>query len=308
MISRRATKILSELINELFKGSYRERVYNGITSSYEFRYKFNRETFHDFLYDRDYPEWFLILINTLPPHNERSVLEFFMGLNTGNFVWKINTNINKEQTTQLIASAKNLLIDLAKDIVNFVLDNKGTTQAKNLCQKLLEQLELDGYIFQNQQLYRAESNIINIEEETGIIHKLVKDLDLDNQDIVFHHLNLIEKDYLDGKYDDSIGNSRKFLESVLREIAKKHSIELKRAALSDDIIEWAGMVRKYLEEEKVFSESEILMYKASYGLLSETGNHPYIAQNNQAALMRNLSMTLAHYALLRFKGLSQKTP
>ena len=60
MLSRRVTKILAELYNEVFKGSYRSKVNKGGYVSYEYNYKFEIDSFHDFLYERDYPEWFLL--------------------------------------------------------------------------------------------------------------------------------------------------------------------------------------------------------------------------------------------------------
>jgi hypothetical protein len=39
-----------------------------------------------------------------------------------------------------------------------------------------------------------------------------------------------------------------------------------------------------------------------YGLLSETGGHPYIAENDQARLSRNLALTISQFVMLRYEG------
>lgn len=308
MISRRATKILSELINEIYKGTYKRKVNNGITYSYEYEYEFKTNDFYDFLYERDYPEWFLLLTKTLRSHDERSILEYIMGLNIGDFGWRFNQSINIETKKKLMESAKIILYNLVIDTLNNTNNRERAPKIHNLHQKLIYQLELDGYIYQNNQLYKSENNIVNTEEESGIIHKLVTEMQLSNQNVIFHHLKLIETDYLDQKWDDSISNSRKFLESVLQEIAKRYSQVFKGEMLSDEYVKKAINIRKYLEDEQVFSEEEITIYRTSYGLLSATGNHPYIAEKDQAALMQNMVMTLAHFALLRYQGLSHKAP
>jgi hypothetical protein len=40
-----------------------------------------------------------------------------------------------------------------------------------------------------------------------------------------------------------------------------------------------------------------------YGLLSETGGHPYVAQKDQARLMRHLSLTFCQFILIRLQGM-----
>jgi hypothetical protein len=39
-----------------------------------------------------------------------------------------------------------------------------------------------------------------------------------------------------------------------------------------------------------------------YGLLSHTGAHPYMAENDQARLLRHLALLFAHFAMLRLQG------
>jgi hypothetical protein len=43
-----------------------------------------------------------------------------------------------------------------------------------------------------------------------------------------------------------------------------------------------------------------------YGLLSHTGGHPYMAQNDQARLLRHLALTFSQFAMLRLRGKRSK--
>jgi hypothetical protein len=39
-----------------------------------------------------------------------------------------------------------------------------------------------------------------------------------------------------------------------------------------------------------------------YALLSNTGSHPYMADNDEARLLRHLSLTLSQFVMLRLQG------
>ena len=43
-----------------------------------------------------------------------------------------------------------------------------------------------------------------------------------------------------------------------------------------------------------------------YGFLSETGGHPYIANQDQARLMRHLALTFSQFVLLRLEGVCKQ--
>ena len=64
-------------------------------------------------------------------------------------------------------------------------------------------------------------------------------------------------------------------------------------------------VRDYLESQGLVEPKEKEAIATIYGLLSETGGHPYVAQKDQARLMRYLALTFAQFALLRLRGALQ---
>lgn len=117
----------------------------------------------------------------------------------------------------------------------------------------------------------------------------------------FHHLELSEEHYLAEKWDDSISNSRKFLESVLAQIVAKHAAIVARN-VGDEVLSRPVRVRDYLEGEGLLEAKEKQAVAAVYGLLSETGGHPYVAQKEQARLMRHLALTFAQFTMLRLRG------
>src|SRR5690349_15052609 len=68
-------------------------------------------------------------------------------------------------------------------------------------------------------------------------------------------------------------------------------------------------VRQYLERQGVVEQKEREALDKIYGLLSHTGAHPYMAEGDQARLLRQLSLTLGQFALLRLSSaLKQPCP
>lgn len=113
---------------------------------------------------------------------------------------------------------------------------------------------------------------------------------------------LSEEHYIESRWGDSIANARQFLESVLRETASKHSLQCLSTPLPATTYTWPVNVREYLQREGLFERKEKDALASVYGLLSNTGSHPYMAQEDQARLLRQLALTLAQFVMLRAKG------
>lgn len=108
-------------------------------------------------------------------------------------------------------------------------------------------------------------------------------------------------------WGDTISNSRNFRESILREIAQAHSVCCQKTALPDSIYTTPWRIRDYLETQGLLEKKEKEALAQVYGLLSETGSHPYIAQKDQARLMRHLALTFAQFVMLRYQGFLNST-
>ncbi|WP_119072228.1 hypothetical protein [Aggregatilinea lenta] len=148
----------------------------------------------------------------------------------------------------------------------------------------------------------SESDVLDVQEDEGILRTLYKNLALQGNEVTFHHLELTEQHYLSGNWGDTISNSRNFLENVLREVARAHSLHCQGAELSDSVYTVAWKIRDYLQEQGLLEQKEKVTLKEVFGLLSETGSHPYIAEKDQARLMRHLALTFAQFVMLRYQG------
>lgn len=302
MLSRKTTKTLAELFHQVF-GWYGPVLdpYVDILSRETTHYHLNKQGLYDFLYEHDYDAWFLNAVKDLPELAERGLKEFIMRLHTGETVAPATPEWSWEQRRKL---GQRLLRDLSEDIL--VWANTPGTQVRDAASKVLpqlaSQLELDGYIFRDGRLYYTEAAVLDTEHEQGILERLIQDLKLDKQQVMKHHLELSETHYVDGKWDDSIANSRKLLESVLQEIAARHHLFKTGQRIDQSAYSRPYGVRDYLQAEGLIEPKEKEAITEVYGLLSETGGHPYIAAKDQARLMRHLALTFAQFALLRLQG------
>lgn len=299
MIGRRTCLLLGEIYQAVFShqstsGSrYQQRTYTYIS----------RDKLYDFLYEHDYQPWFCNQSKKLGigEDDKRAVKEWIMKLHTGESLVLGTENWDWKQREQL---GQRYLRDLAKDVLNYSKDGIAGRTLRKVESKLDElnrSLELDGYIYRDGQLLFSESAVLDIAEESGILQTLFVDLGLANKQVAMHHLELSEQNYVAGHWSDVITNSRSFLECVLKETAAMHSLKVKKTPLSDNSKPFE--VRNYLEHEGVLEAKEKEALAKVYGLLSETGSHPYIAQKDQARLMRILALTFSQFVMLRLGGM-----
>jgi len=231
----------------------------------------------------------------------RDIKELIMRLHTGETQYNATPDWNWEDRKKL---GIKYLEDFSEDLLNTysALDDYEKSNYKDNYTELYLSLESDGYKYKDLQLYKPEIDILDVGEITGVLHKLFLELDLGNRKTTLHHLELSEEHYLAQKWDDSISNSRKFLESVLQEIADKNNQLVLKVKLDPNIKTSPFKVRDYLENEKLLEKKEKEALSKIYGLLSHTGSHPYMAENDQARLLRHLSLTFAHFIMLRLQG------
>lgn len=300
MISRKTARIIGEVYATIF------REYHSVTTIYRTQnryYSVDTKELYDFLYDNEYSGWFCNNARAIKGFSDtRPLKDFIMQLHTGETQYKATPNWTWEQRTQL---GLTYLTNLAEDILNYWHNEYEGYQKKDsagIVEELKSSLELDGYIYQNSQLLASEEDILDVQEEVGILETLYTNLKLDNKEIAFHHLKLSEEHYISKRWDDAISNSRKFLECVLQEVANTYSIHMKSIRLSEGIYSQPFKVRDYLEQEGLIETKEKEAIKSIYSLLSHTGGHPYMAQNDQARLLRHLGLTISQFVMLRLQG------
>ena len=309
MISRRTALILAEVYARSFYSSYTSSSLYGGRSRKTF--KVDTDKLYDFLYGCNYSAWLCNKAKTTHNYSEnlsrttRKLKEFIMKLHTGETQADATPKRTWEQRRQL---GQRYLQNLAEDILNkwkndwIQLPDYSRPKISDDIKKLRSNLELDGYVYRDSRLLTPESDVLDVEEETGVLETLYRTLRLANRETAFHHLSLSEEHYTEGRWDDSISNSRKFLECVLQEIAAAHSLQIKKASLTESTYTRPVRVREYLEREGLLETKEKETVAKVYGLLSHTGGHPYMAQNEQARLLRHLALTFSQFVMLRFQG------
>lgn len=303
MISRKTTLVLGEIYQEIF--SYQKK-YPNHNKYYQ---ENNYASFYDFLYSSDFEIWFCNrakmaykYVNT--NDSERVIKEFIMTIQTGEFLGesaKNWTNLQREKYGQeyLRNLSQEILKALDKKFFTKPYESTESGEHKN---KLIRALALDGYIYREGILLLPEQDVINVEEERRTLHVLYQRLNLADKEQAFKFLDLSEEHYIAGRWEDTIGNARKFFEQVLSEVANTHSIKSTQQPLNKDVYERPVEVRKYLQKSNLMEEKEVEAIRGIYGLLSETGGHPKTAKNDQARLLRHLALTLSQFAMLRLEG------
>jgi hypothetical protein len=289
MISRKTASAIGDVYQDHFTGS------NYICN----------DALYDFLFEHDYPVWLCNGIRRLGHFAPRQVKDYFMQLHTGETQASLTPNWSWEQRQHL---GQQLLPDLAKDILN--RDRFGEySPARSYYERedkkrnaLLACLELDGYVYRDSKLLAPESDVLDARETAGVLQQLYDELGLGEKEVALHCLALSEEHWLKGKWDDCISNARRFLEAVMREVAAAHSLFKTGNEMPRKDYEKAEMVRQYLRREGLLETKEETAIREVYGLLSNTGNHPYIAQKDQARLLRQIALVLSQFVMLRYQG------
>jgi hypothetical protein len=294
MISRRSARIIAEFYVQSFRKYVQHSSYVDC--------KLNAQRLYDFLFDNGYDAWFC---NSASRSGTLENLKIFiMKLHTGESLWVPNTQNWSWENSQKLGQT--YLHKLAEDILVF-WTTEGRTyrpddQGQNRLQTLWSSLQLDGYAYSGQLLLAPETDVLETKEEKGVLHALYSELGLASKKTAFHHLDLAEEHFLNSKWDDCISNSRKFLECVVQEVASTHSLLIRKAQLPESIRTRPVKVREYLKDENLLTKKEVDALAANYGLLSETGSHPHMAQNDQARLLRQISLIVSQFVMIRLKG------
>ncbi|KWE56857.1 hypothetical protein WL77_28990 [Burkholderia ubonensis] len=198
-----------------------------------------------------------------------------------------------------------LLVDLARDYLRWFETIKETTyigeKYSGAAEELRRRLELDGYVFRDGNLLQTQSDVLDVEEETGILQSLYSSAGLARSNDAFAFLRLGEEHFVAARWSDSIANVRKFFELTLQEGARSLG-QAKGTPLDESSLTRPVEVRQYLERQGLFERKERESIDKLYGLLSETGAHPYMAESDQARLLRQLSLTLSQFVLLRLES------
>jgi hypothetical protein len=297
MISRKSAMAIANAYTKKFSdclmtswGDYADRVY--------------ADSFYDFLYEHEYESWFCNMVKGIS--SIRRLKEWLLQIHTGESLAKATPNWSGDERKKL---GQFYLKNLARDFMLWIREETEDWSIKNLksfYDEMVRRLEIDGYVFRDNELYQSEVEVLDVEAETGLLQKLYDSLALSDQKTTFQFLKLAEEHYIAGRWPDCIGNARKFFEAVLQQVASKHSTA-KDVTLSSTTFGSPKAVRDYLETEGLVEKRERETIDKIYALLSHTGGHPYMAEEDQARLLRQICMIVTQFVMLRLEGFL-KTP
>jgi hypothetical protein len=269
------------------------------------------DKFNDLLFAHGFDGWFVNYCRTLPAKaamsTPRGFKDYLTGLhtgaslvpNTGQWTWESREALGQRLLEQLAGS---LFAAELNGELNLGAD------AKRAMEKLRAGLELDGYLVRDGHLLRAESGVVDVEAEESVIQGLVRSVGLSGPDTIKTFLDRSQEHYDAGRWEDSIHNSRRFLELVLSQAAARHYIAEHGAQLDSDVQSRPDRVRNYLRDAGLISEQEKEALKYNYSLISHTGSHTYLSERDQARLMRFLALVWAQFVLLRLEGFLAAQP
>jgi hypothetical protein len=309
MLSRKTTILLADIICYIFTSTFYEK--RSHLSSSELNYKIDYESLYDYLFENNYEAWFCNLCKSIHGYSTkrntatRKLKEFLLQLHTGESVASATPKMSWDQREKF---GQKYLEYLSEDILNSWYTDWSSLNSYDHRSKLdgiemfLRNLELDGYLYKNSKLLNPEKGVLDVEQETNLLKHLYSSLSLNDSVLAFDCLRMSEEHYENGNWRDSIANSRHFFELTLSEVADRHSFCSTNYHLSKDDLSKAFFVRSYLEKANLLEKKETEAVKHIYYLISETGNHPYMAEKDQARLLRNLSLVTAQFVLLRLQG------
>lgn len=293
MISRATSLAIANVYTERFThvssashGGRTEKVY--------------RDSVYDFLYENEYEAWFCNLARA--PIYIRNFKDFWLKIHTGESISEATKNWSWQQREKL---GQRLLRELARDHLRWFKQQDASAfwMKKDVksSEELIRRLELDGYLYREGELLQPQSDILNVEEEKGILQSLFAKAKLARATDAFEFLKLGEEHFIANRWSDCISNVRKFFELTLQEGARALG-QSREAPLEEASLNRPVEVRQYLERQGIFERKERESIDKLYGLLSETGAHPYMAESDQARLLRQLSLTLSQFVLLRLEA------
>lgn len=293
MLSRSASASIATAYVDRFSSTSRGS-YGGTTEKVDYN------ALYDYLYENEYEAWFCNLAQE--KYKVRDLKEFFLKLHTGESIASALKEWSWEQRQKL---GQRLLRDLAEGQMIWYESFRSTKWIwetyRVKANELQRRLELDGYLFKDGRLLQQQTDVLNVEEEKNILKSLYQAANLARATDAFQFLSLAEEHFISGRWSDTISNARKFFELTLMEGARTLGMH-KGKVLPEASLSRPVEVRQYLESEGLLEKKERESFDKIYGLLSETGAHPYMAEADQARLLRQLSLTLAQFILLRLKA------
>ncbi len=269
---------------------------------------------YDFFFAHDFEPKFCNAIEYAASQGVRQFQEFILKLHTGESVIQLRGQHVEDATMQgqvfLRAMADSMLSDFVALDPEKIKNPEKRQQLEPLrrsaiamrgpsIQAMLGALELDGYAWTDGHLVHRDSTPVDAEKHRELLLARARELGLSKQDVLAHNLKLSEDAYQESRWEDCVGNARKAMELAFQECAALWSRRVLSQEIDPETYKWPGEVRKFLEAQGLLTEDEKKAAAANYGMFSGVGNHPYIAQNDQARMGRQIALIMAEFVMLR---------
>jgi len=319
MISRRAAKLIALAYRAHFKtNTSRNNIYT-----------LQQKELTDFFFENEYEYSFLKIVRDLArSDSSERLVAGIMDIHTGETLAPATRGSSDEQRQQL---GQSLLHKMAQDILilydeiplRFITNGNTVQVARDLedvrwvstyerpaaevLLQMLNRLQIDGFIYKERHLYPIESAVIDVVEVSTYLEKLVDTIPIQEQAVIKHHIQESERGFGEGRWGNSISDARNFFEAILLQIARAHSRKSTGADLTERNKQaWA--VRDYLLDVGLLDRHEKEAVAKVYGLVSNSGSHPNIAEQDQARLMRHVALTLSQFVLLKYQSFLTNNP
>lgn len=278
MISRKTTLYVANVIIDNFTYEKFNSSYNGGYYSHEI----SKEKLRDFLYEVGVDGWSIDKIYRIYSDVDK-LKGYILNMETGRFY---NTEEYNKFKKYGQSDLKAIIIGIFQQKKELNIDIE---ELENL-------LRIDGYIYNNGNLYELNTDI---EEKVELVKVKYEYFDFDQVIEFDTFYNNMNEHFTNSKWEDSIHNGRKLYEMVLSKVAKKYSNIMGDKKISGN--EKQVQIREYLEEKEFFSEDEINIVRYYYKYISNIGSHPKLALQEQADFCRVLTINICLYALKRLE-------
>lgn len=253
----------------------------------------NNSRFYRFLRDLGYEQWFYLHADTLITWDE--IERWIAELWRGQFL-KDNGYLLRAGPARVTLLAENLLAAYAENVVpNSSLNQDNMEKLKAAC-------EADGFVILGNRLLDRDEDVVDAEEEMGLIEALYSGLGLEDVETLQHCLRQSEEHFRNEVWDDAIGDSRKALEQVFNGIVQ----DLRASEGQTTKISAGKQSLNYFEKKGLYDARTAKTFLTLYDTLSFKGNHPFLADVDEARLYRNLARMIAQYLLLSYRGYRAK--
>jgi hypothetical protein len=194
-------------------------------------------------------------------------------------------------------------VKLAQDLIDYAgkrNDAMAGITSRLQVKALVRNLELDGYELRDARLVAIDEHAFSVEEIEPLLIRLCRDVGIPTAQIE-KELKECEDQYVAEKWGASIASARHLLEHVLQEAAR-HWLPTRQVSPSDGDLRRAAHVRDELKRTGFMDEKEHRFIGALYGLLSDQGGHPNMAERQNALICRQYALSATQFVLLRLKS------